>query len=107
MAVESILRSSNIQILTQSERIKTPSAPYLYVRVGTFKSKAKYSLCAYVSLKQRVVLFHRPQRELYAATWESSMVGTSGVSTIGEVISVFVEPQVKEFVKDFLADNPQ
>lgn len=104
--VERIIWSSRIQILTHSERIKAPSAPYLYVRVGTFKRKLNYSLCVYVSLKQRVSLFHRPQRELVAATWESSMVGTGGASTIGNIISVLVEPQVKEFAKDFLTVNP-
>ncbi len=36
-AVELILRSSGIRVLTESEWLETPAAPYLYVRAATLK----------------------------------------------------------------------
>ena len=53
-AVELILRSSGIRVLTQSERLETPSKPYLSVHVGTDKhASGQYSFNARVELHQQ------------------------------------------------------
>ena len=66
-AVELILRSSGIRVLTQSERSETPSKPYLYVHVGTDKnSSGYYSFNSRVELHQAVSSMHRPQHIMLA-----------------------------------------
>ncbi len=107
-AVELILRSSRIRILTRSERFKTPSSPYLYVRVSALKSKVHYSLCVQVALRQDVSLVHRPQHIIIGVqTWGVSSFGHTGRSKLSEENSLLVEPLVKEFANDFLAANPR
>ncbi len=106
-AVERILRSSDIRVLTQSESFKTPPEPHLYVRVTIMAdNNSGYALSGVVELHQRVSLFHRPQREMSTETWSVRSIGTVGRSRIRSVISKMIEPQVKEFAKDFLAANP-
>ena len=69
-AVELILRSSGIRVLSQSERSETPSKPYLYVHVGTDKNSSDhYSFNSRVELHQAVSLVHRPQHIMLAPTW--------------------------------------
>lgn len=106
-AAELILRSSSIPVLTQIERMKTPAAPYLYVRVTTYKSQ--FGLYAYgtkVALKQEVSLVGMPQQTMFAFTWEDESLGTSGYYDIGQAINP-VQSSVKAFVNDFLTVNPR
>ena len=106
-AVELILRSNGIQVLTRSESLKTPAAPYLYVRVST--SNHSSNLFAYavtVAFMQKVSLVHSAQQMTSATTWEKGSVGTTGHSNVRQVINS-VESKVKEFANDFLAVNPR
>ena len=106
-AVELILRSNGIRVLTQSESIKTPAAPYLYVRTSTYNHSSDLSAYAVtVEFIQKVSLVHRPQQMMSATTWEKGSIGTTGHSDIRQVINS-VEKLVKAFANDFLAVNPR
>ena len=107
-AVERILRSSDIQVLTQTESFKTPPEPHLYVRVTIMAdNNSGYALPGVVELHQRVLLLHRPQREMSTETWSIRSIGIVGRNQIRSVVSKMIEPQVKEFANDFLAVNPR
>ena len=87
------------------EGAKTPSKPFLYVRVGTYKIEADlYAYAVTVALKQFVALAHRPQRKMSASTWEQGLIGAPGSRNIGQVANT-VEELVKRFANDFLAVN--
>ena len=103
--VELTLQSSGIPILTPVEGSKTPSKPFLYVRVGTYKIESDlYAYVVSVSLKQLVALAHRPQRKMSASTWEQGLIGAPGSRNIGQVTNT-VEDLIKRFASDFLAVN--
>ena len=104
-AVELTLQSSGIPILTPVEGSKTPSKPFLYVRVGTYKIESGlYAYVVTVALKQLVALAHRPQRRMSASTWEQGQIGAPGSHNIAQVTNT-VEDVVKRFASDFLAVN--
>jgi len=110
-SAELILRSNGIRVLTPSERLSTPSAPFLYLRVGTVKTKLGivdfYAFSVTVVPKQVVSLAHRPGQVAIATTWEAQDgVGTLSRQDIRKVSS-YVDDQVKEFANDFLAVNPR
>ena len=108
-AVELILRSKGIRVLTQSERSETPSKPYLYVSVGTDKqASGQYSFSARVELHQTVSLVHRPQHIVTAPTWFTpGKLRTVPQQNIRLWIINSIEPLVREFANDFLAVNPR
>jgi hypothetical protein len=107
-AVELILRSKGIRVLTQSERSETSSKPYLYVSVGTDKqASGQYSFSARVELHQTVSLVHRPQH-IAAPTWFiPGMLRTVPQQNVRLWIINSIEPLVREFATDFLAVNPR
>lgn len=106
-AVERILQSSGIRLLTPVERSNTPSQPSLYVRVTTYKIEpGLHAYAVTVALKQLVALAHRPQRTMVATTWEHGMIGIPGSQNIGQAITA-VEDLVKKFAHDFWAANPR
>ena len=103
-AVERTLQSSGIPILTQAEGSETPSKPFLYVRVATYRNESgSYAYAVTVALKQLVALAHRPQRKMSASTWEQGLIG-AGSRNIRPVTKT-VEDLVKRFADDFLAVN--
>ena len=108
-AVELILRSRGIRVLTPSERSAMPSKPYLYVHVGTDKnSLGQYAFNARVELHQAVSLVHRPQHIVLAPTWSTpDKFRTVGQQTMRMWIINSIEPLVREFVDDFRAVNPR
>jgi hypothetical protein len=106
-AVELILRSGGIRVLTLSEKPMTPSSPYLYVQVNTYKNEFLYAVNVRVELDQQITLVHRPQYTMAATTWTRNWIGVVGQTKMREVISSIIEPQVKEFANDFLAVNPR
>jgi hypothetical protein len=108
-AVELILRSNGIRVLTQSEWLTTPSGPYLYVTVNPMKSKtgSYYAVGTIIQLNQRVSLVHRPEHTMAATTYEMSGVGIYGTQLLRSLISDVIEPYVKTFANDFLAVNPR
>src|SRR5438067_8523902 len=100
-AVELILRSRSIRVLTRSESLRMPAAPYLYVKVSTYNhSSDLYAYAVTVEVMQKVSLAQRPQQTMTATTWEKGAVGTRSHSNIRMVIDS-VESKVKEFANDF------
>lgn len=68
-AVELIIESRGIRVLTPSERSAMPATPFPYVHVGTDKvSSGQYAFNARVELHQAVSLVHRPQPIILAST---------------------------------------
>jgi len=108
-AVELILRSSGIRILSQTERTRFPAGPYLYVAVNTFKNKLGFYAYSASSQLSQVVELLSPgwKKQVYAVTWSRTMVGTVGQDKLRMIISVAIEPLVKEFANDFLTVNPR
>ena len=106
-AVELILRSSGIRVLTLAEKPMTPSAPYLYVQVNTYRNEFLYAVNVRVELDQQITLVHRPKYTMAATTWVRNWIGVVGQTKMREVISSIIEPQVKDFANDFLAVNPR
>ena len=106
-AVELILRSSGIQVLTKEERIATLTAAGLYVKAYTTKNNAGlYGYHIGVSLRQRVSLLPSPKNTMYAPTWERQIGGTVGARYIKTIVED-IEEIVKAFANDFLAVNPR
>jgi len=106
-AVELILRSSGIRILTQAEVSNTTSGAYLYVQAATYKIRSGlYAYTTTVALRQPVSLVHRPQQTMFASTWDRVYVGSPGSQNISWLINP-IEDSVKIFANDFLAANPR
>jgi len=106
-AVELILRSSGIRVLTLLEGAMTPSVANLYVNVSVLKSSPDYVYHVQLQLMQRVSLVHRPKHTMWAITWDDGATGIVGQNNLRRVISEVIEPKVKEFANDFLAVNPR
>ncbi|MDF0643168.1 MAG: hypothetical protein P0111_04005 [Nitrospira sp.] len=106
-AAERPLQSRGMRILTPAEQATTPSKPSLYVRVGTYKIQSdQYVYVVTVALKQSVLLAHRPQRKMFASTWEQGVIGTPGAKSLPDAAKV-VEDLVTAFANDFQAVNNQ
>jgi hypothetical protein len=104
--VELVLQSNGVRILSASERLQTPSAPFLYVKVNPLKHSSAeiYCLAIEVELHQAVSLLNRPEQQMSARTWNRVQVAIIGEQITGRVTEV-VEPLIKQFVNDFLTVN--
>jgi hypothetical protein len=103
---ELVLQSNGVRILSGSERLQTPSAPFLYVKVNPFKhgSAEIYCLAIEVELHQAVSLMNRPEQRMSARTWNRVQVAIIGEQITGRVTEL-VEPLIKQFANDFLTVN--
>lgn len=106
-SVELILRSSGIRILSASERWEELAAPFLLVQINTVKGNWSYAANVTVTFNQKVALISRPQYVVFAPSWINSVVVIAGFSKLRELVSIAIEPQIKEFANDFLAVNPR
>jgi len=108
-AVELILRSKGIRVLTPAERSETPSKPSLYVSVGTDKQgSGHYSFSVKVELYQAVSLVQRSQHIMPAPTWFTpGKLRTVAQQNVRLWIINSIEPLVRDFANDFLAVNPR
>lgn len=108
-AVELILRSSGIRVLTQGEMLDLPTNPYLYVKASTHKSSpGLYIYCVTLEVSQVVSLVQRPQKRASVTTWTTrGVIGYVGQHGLRDAINSAVDPQVKEFTIDFLTVNPR
>ena len=109
-AVERILRSKGVPILTREQRSRSRSAPSLHVRANTLKSSSKplYAVTVEVSLHQRVALIHTPKPEqVEAATWSILSTGIYPQSNLKSLISEGIEVLIKRFANDYLTVNPK
>ena len=104
--VELVLQSNGVRLLSESERLQTASAPFLYVKVNPFKhsSAETYCLAIEVELHQAVSLMNRPEQRISARTWNRVQVAIIG-DQITERVTELVEPLIKQFANDFLTVN--
>ena len=107
-AAELILRSKGIKVLTNVERTRLGSEPYLYINVNTLKEElGLYAYAVNVDLKQVVGLLSIKNARAWGATWSASVVGMVTEENLGQSIADGVEPLVKDFANDFLLVNPR
>ena len=107
-AAELILRSKGIRVLTNVERTRLGSAPYLYINVNTLKEElGLYAYAVNVDLKQVVGLLSIKSAQAWGSTWSASVVGAVGEENLRQIIADGVEPLVKDFANDFLLANPR
>lgn len=107
-AAELILRSKGIRVLTNVERTRVRSAPYLYININTLKEElGLYAYAVNVDLKQVVALLSMNGVRAWGATWSASVVGAVGEANVRQIIADGVEPLVKDFANDFLLANPR
>ena len=104
--VEVVLQSNGVRLLSEAERLETPSAPFLYVKVNPLKhiSTETYCLTIEVELHQAVSLMNRPEQRMSARTWKRVQVAIIGEQITGRVTEL-VEPLIKQFANDFLTVN--
>ncbi len=106
-AAELILRSKGIRVLTNIDRTRLGSAPYLYININTLKEElGVYAYAVNVDLKQVVGLLSMKGTQAWGATWSASVVGAVGEANMRQIIADAVEPLVKDFAHDFLLVNP-
>ena len=103
---ELVLQSNGVKILSGSERLQTPSAPFLYVKVNPFKDSTAgtYCLAIEVELHQSVSLINRPEQRMSARTWSRVQVAIIG-EQVTDRVTELVEPLIKQFANDFLTVN--
>ncbi|MCS6306440.1 MAG: hypothetical protein H8K07_22665 [Nitrospira sp.] len=107
-AAGEILRSKGIRILTNIERTRLGSTPYLYINVNTLKEElGLYVYAVNVDFKQIVGLLSKKGAQAWGATWSASVVGAVGEANVRQIIADGVEPLVKDFANDFLLINPR
>ena len=107
-AAELILRSKGIRVLTNIDRTRLGSAPYLYININTLKEElGLYAYAVNVDLKQVVGLLSMKGAQAWGATWSASVVGAVGETNVRQIIADGVEPLVKDFAHDFLLANPR
>src|SRR5262245_34280878 len=108
-AVELILQSSRIPILTRQERLKTSSAPFLYININTVQADNMplFASNIHVELIQSVLLRNQAETLTFATTWHSSLAALAGSTLLKASTIENLESLVNEFVDDFIAMNPR
>ena len=101
------LHKAGVKVLTERERLAHPAAAVLIVRVETLHDRiGRYFYSTNLLLAQRVKLQTRAETEVSAVTWKK--LGT--VSTVADDNVKHLEDQVlrkvDQFIKDYLAVNP-
>lgn len=105
--IEVRLREAGLRVLTTSEIVKSPGAPYVYVAVygvtGPMVNGTAYAVV--FTLKQLVQLSRNPTTEFFATTWEGpappSLLSAPRVLDIRNRITDAVE----RFIIDYQAVN--
>jgi hypothetical protein len=102
------LQKAGVKVLTDHERLASPTAATLIVRVDTLHDRiGRYFYSTDLLLTQRVKLETQGGPEVSAVTWKKLGV----VSTIADDNVKHLEDQVlrkvDQFIKDYLAVNPE
>lgn len=101
------LQKAGMKVLTEKERLASPAAGILIVRVDTLHDRiGRYFYSTDLLLAQRVELKGREAPELSAVTWKK----LGAVSTVADDNVKHLEDQVlrkvDQFIKDYQAANP-
>ncbi len=100
------LIGAGIDVLARQERLQTPGAPWLYVSVGTVKTKlGSHVYSVSVALFQDALLDCSGVRTT-VQTWERGTFGMTRSHDLRRIRQV-VGDLVGVFVKDYLAMNPR
>jgi hypothetical protein len=105
--VELRLRQAGIAVLTEGERLRTPSMPVLYVRVSTYK-RGEIGVFAYnisVELLQFVLIEHN-STHVTTTTWSTGALGIVGEQNLS-LIRASIRDYVDRFINAYLAVNPR
>ena len=109
--VELKLRQVGIPVLSQSERINAPGAPYLYIDLTMLDIEVQkahgYAYALKVELNQTVRLDRDPSIVcLGSPTWSMHSVGTVDRSNIRQVRDS-IKDHVDRFINAYLSVNPK
>ena len=101
------LQKAGVNVLTERDRLRTPTAALLTIRVDTLHDRiGRYFFSIDLFLTQRVRLESRGTSELSAVTWMK--LGSIGI--VADDNLKHIEGQVlqktDQFIKDYLAANP-
>jgi hypothetical protein len=94
-------------VLTEPERLRTPAAAMLLIRVNALHDRiGRYFYSIDLLLTQRVKLEGRPDSDLSAVTWMK--FGPIGIVADDNIkhIETQVLQKADQFIKDYLAVNP-
>jgi len=107
--VELRLQQSGIKVLSQKESVASPGAPYLYLRLNTYKAReiSAYAFNVEVHFYQTVQLVRKPAMTLSGVTWHArGITGIVGASNLRDVLQFVADP-VDEFINVYLVANPK
>ena len=101
------LDKAGVKVLTERERLATRTAPVLVVRVDALHDRiGRYFYSIDLLLTQRVRLEGKVASELSAVTW----MKPGGIGVVADDKVTHIEDQVlhkvDQFIKDYLAVNP-
>jgi hypothetical protein len=102
------LQKAGIRVLTERERLATPPAARLVVRLDAVHDRiGRYFYSIDLLLTQRVRLENQSAVELFAVTWAKP----GGIGIVADDNAKYFEDQVlrkvDEFIKDYLAVNSE
>jgi hypothetical protein len=101
------LQKAGVKVLTARERLTTPTAAMLVIRVDALHDRiGRYFYSIDLFLTQRVKLEGRPDSDLSAVTWMK--FGSIGIVADDNMkhIETQVLQKADQFIKDYLAVNP-
>ena len=106
-AVEAILRSSGIKVLTREESQTGLPAAILNVTANAVQSNpaSVYGFNVTAVLYQQVRLAHRPEVDTPAITWGKSITGAVHSTSLKRYVMRDAESIAKDFANDFLSMN--
>lgn len=105
--IQQRLQKAGVNVLTERERLKTPTAATLVIRVDTLHDRiGRYFYSIDMFVRQRVRLETQAGSELSAVTWmKVGSIGTVADDNI-KPIEAQVLQKADQFIKDYLAVNP-
>ena len=109
--IELKLRMAEIKVVSDSEILKIPGMPYLYLQLNTFRPPQlrRIGICVFnicISQMQRVYLERDPAINVSADTWSKNSTGFVGEESIGSIRDR-IRDLVDVFINDYLSVNPK
>ena len=101
------LQKAGVNVLTERERLKTPTAATLVIRVDTLHDRiGRYFYTIDLFVTQRVRLEGQASAELSAVTWmKFGSIGTVADDNIKHIETQVLQ-KADQFIKAYLAVNP-
>jgi len=101
------LQKAGVNVLTERERLKSPTAATLVIRVDTLHDRiGRYFYTIDVFVTQRVRLEGQASGELSAVTWmKFGSIGTVADDNLKHIETKILQKS-DQFIKDYLAVNP-